>query len=316
AEDKAGPIFKLSIQGLPVRKVLVTQAVDIGSETYAAILVDRAIKQPILMISAAGGVDIEDTAHTNPDAIKKIPIDPTLGLMPYQARAAVVGLGMSGKQALAMADLLVKLWWVFRDNDASLAEINPLVVTQQGDVLALDAKVSIDDSALFRHPDLEAMRDSADETAGSILARERGLSYVPLDGDIGCVVNGAGLAMATMDMIKLAGGEPANFLDIGGGASPERVLKAFRTVLMDDSVKVVLVNIFAGINRCDWVAKGVVQAVKEVGVGVPLVVRLSGTNVEEGQEIIKASGLPIISADSLADAAEKVVAAWKNAKGN
>ncbi len=206
---------------------------DIGSETYAAILVDRASKKPILMISAAGGIDIETTAHENPDAIKKIPIDPVRGLMPYQARAAVVSLGMTGKQALAMADILVKLWWVFSENDASLAEINPLVVTKQGDVVALDAKVSIDDSALFRHPDLEEMRDTADETAGSILARERGLSYVPLEGDIGCIVNGAGLAMTTMDLVKHYGGEPANFLDIGGSSNPEKVVAALQIITGD-----------------------------------------------------------------------------------
>jgi len=309
AEEKSRPIFKLSIQGLPVRKVLVTQAVDIGSETYAAILVDRAIRKPILMISAAGGVDIEDTAHTNPDAIKKIPIDPVLGLMPYQARAVVVDLGMKGKQALAMGDMLVKLWWVFKENDASLAEINPLVVTKQGDVLALDAKVSIDDSALFRHEDLEAMRDTADETAGSILARERGLSYVPLEGDIGCIVNGAGLAMTTMDLVKHYGGEPANFLDIGGSSNPEKVVAALQIITGDSTVKAILFNIFGGITRCDDVARGILTALDRLKIGVPLVIRLTGTNEELAREILAERGLTATT--SMDEGVKAVIAAAK-----
>jgi succinyl-CoA synthetase beta subunit len=309
AEEKSRAILALTIQGLPVRKVLVSSAADIGSETYAAILVDRASKKPILMISAAGGVEIETTAHENPDAIKKIPIDPVIGLLPYQARAAVVSLGMTGKQALAMADMLVKLWWVFRDNDASLAEINPLVVTKQGDVVALDAKVSIDDSALFRHPDLEEMRDTSDETAGSILARERGLSYVPLEGDIGCIVNGAGLAMTTMDLVKHYGGEPANFLDIGGSSNPEKVVAALQIITGDSTVKAILFNIFGGITRCDDVARGILAALDRLKINVPLVIRLTGTNEELAREILAERGLTATT--SMDEGVKAVIAAAK-----
>ncbi len=291
AESKAKDVLTLTIQGLPVRKVLVTSAVDIGTETYAAILVDRATKRPILMLSAAGGIEIEDTAHANPDAILRIPIDLTTGLLPWQARSAVGRIGKKGKEALAMADILVKLYGVFWDEDASLAEINPLVVTKQGEVLALDAKVSIDDNALFRHDDLEAMRDVADESAGSILARERGLSYVPLEGDIGCVVNGAGLAMATMDLVKYYGGEPANFLDIGGSSNPDKVTAAFRIITGDSHVRAILFNIFGGITRCDDVANGIVQSLKESPLEVPLVIRLTGTNEELARKILADHGL-------------------------
>jgi succinyl-CoA synthetase beta subunit len=309
AEEKAKPILHLTIQGLPVRRVLVTEAVDIGTETYAAILVDRASKLPILMLSAAGGVDIEETAHTNPEAIRRIPIDPVKGLLPYQARAAVVALGKSGKEAVDMADMLVKLWGVFRDCDASLAEINPLVVTKQGQVIALDAKVSIDDNALFRHPDLEAMRDSADETAGTILARERGLSYVPLDGDIGCVVNGAGLAMTTMDLVKHYGGEPANFLDIGGSSNPEKVVAAFQIITGDSTVKAILFNIFGGITRCDDVARGILAALDRTQIDVPLVIRLTGTNEDLARKILAERGLTATT--SMDEAVKAVIAAAK-----
>ena len=309
AEEKAKPILALSIHGLPVRRVLVTKAVDIRSEAYAAILVDRAIKRPILMYSAAGGVDIEDTARTNPDAIKKIAIDPALGLLPYQARAAAQDLGFQGKQAVTAALLLVQLWDVFRDNDASLAEVNPLVVTDGGEVLALDAKVSIDDNALFRHPGLEAMRDSADETAGSILARERGLSYVPLDGDIGCVVNGAGLAMTTMDLVKYYGGEPANFLDIGGSSNPEKVVAALQIITGDSTVKAILFNIFGGITRCDDVARGILAALDRLHIDVPLVIRLTGTNEELAREILAERGLTATT--SMDDGVKAVIAAAK-----
>jgi succinyl-CoA synthetase beta subunit len=309
AEEKAKPILALTIQGLPVRRVLVTKAVDIKSEAYAAILVDRAIKRPILMYSAAGGVDIEDTARTNPGAIHKVSIDPALGLLPYQARAAAHGLGLSGKQAVAAAMLLVQLWDVFRDSDASLAEVNPLVVTDGGEVLALDAKVSIDDNALFRHPDLEAMRDSADETAGTILAREKGLSYVPLDGDIGCVVNGAGLAMTTMDLVKYYGGEPANFLDIGGSSNPEKVVAAFRIITGDSTVKAILFNIFGGITRCDDVARGILAALDQMKLDVPLVIRLTGTNEELARQILAERGLTATT--SMDDGVKAVIAAAK-----
>ena len=309
AEEKAKPILALTIQGLPVRRVLVTKAVDIQSEAYVAILVDRSIKRPILMVSAAGGVDIEETAHTNPDAILKMPIDPQLGLLPYQARAAAQALGLGGKQALAASMLLVRLWEVFRDHDASLAEVNPLVVTDQGEVLALDAKVSIDDNALFRHPDLEAMRDSADETAGSILAREKGLSYVPLDGDIGCVVNGAGLAMTTMDLVKYYGGEPANFLDIGGSSNPEKVVAAFQIITGDSTVKAILFNIFGGITRCDDVARGILTALDKMKLDVPLVIRLTGTNEELARQILAERGLTATT--SMDEGVKAVIAAAK-----
>jgi succinyl-CoA synthetase beta subunit len=309
AEEKAKPILALSIQGLPVRRVLVTRAVDIRSEAYAAILVDRAIKRPILMYSAAGGVDIEETAHTNPEAIRKVAIDPALGLLPYQARAAAQELGLAGAQALAASMLLVRLWEVFRDNDASLAEVNPLVVSEHGEVLALDAKVSIDDNALFRHPGLEAMRDSADETAGSILARERGLSYVPLDGDIGCVVNGAGLAMTTMDLVKYYGGEPANFLDIGGSSNPEKVVAALRIITGDSTVKAILFNIFGGITRCDDVARGILAALDQLDIDVPLVIRLTGTNEELARQILAERGLTATT--SMDEGVQAVIAAAK-----
>jgi succinyl-CoA synthetase beta subunit len=309
AEEKAKPILALTIQGLPVRRVLVTKAVDIASEAYVAILVDRAIKRPILMYSAAGGVDIEETAHTNPDAIRKLPIDPQLGLLPYQARRAAQELGLGGRPALAASMLLVRLWEVFRDHDASLAEVNPLVVTGDGEVLALDAKVSIDDNALFRHPDLEAMRDSSDETAGSILAREKGLSYVPLDGDIGCVVNGAGLAMTTMDLVKYHGGEPANFLDIGGSSNPEKVVAAFQIITGDSTVKAILFNIFGGITRCDDVARGILTALDQMKLDVPLVIRLTGTNEELARTILAERGLTATT--SMDEGVKAVIAAAK-----
>jgi succinyl-CoA synthetase beta subunit len=312
AEEKAKPILALHIQGLPVRRVLVTKAVDIRSEAYAAILVDRSVKRPILMFSAAGGVDIEETAHSNPEAIRKIAIDPTLGLLPYQARAAAQALGLGGKQALDASMLLVRLWDVFRDNDASLAEVNPLVVTEQGEVLALDAKVSIDDNALFRQAGLEAMRDSADESAGSILAREKGLSYVPLDGDIGCVVNGAGLAMTTMDLVKYYGGEPANFLDIGGSSNPEKVVAAFQIITGDSAVKAILFNIFGGITRCDDVARGILAALDQMKLDVPLVIRLTGTNEELARQILAERGLTATT--SMDEGVQAVIAAAK-AKG-
>jgi len=291
AEAKAKDILALTIQGLPVRKVLVAAAVDIASETYAAILVDRAAKKPLLMLSAAGGVEIEETARTNPKAIVKILIDPVTGLLPWQARAAMGRIGRTGKEGLALADILVRLDRVFWEEDASLAEINPLVVTKDGKALALDAKVSIDDNALYRHDDLEAMRDTADETAGSILARERGLSYVPLEGDIGCIVNGAGLAMATMDLVKHYGGQPANFLDIGGSSNPEKVVAALKIILGDSTVKAILFNIFGGITRCDDVARGILTALDQLKIDAPLVIRLTGTNEEIARDMLKQRGL-------------------------
>jgi succinyl-CoA synthetase beta subunit len=307
AEEKSKAILALSIQGLPVRKVLVTSALDIASETYAAILLDRAAKKPMLMLSGEGGVEIEETAKTNPDAILKLQIDPVTGLLPWQARAAVGRVGKTGKEALAMADMLVRLYKVFWDEDASLAEINPLIVAKDGSVIALDAKVSIDDNALYRHDDLEAMRDTADETAGSILARERGLSYVPLDGDIGCIVNGAGLAMATMDLVKHYGGQPANFLDIGGSSNPEKVVAALQIIMGDSSVKAILFNIFGGITRCDDVARGILTALERLKIDVPLVIRLTGTNEEIARKMLAENGLTATS--SMDDGVKAVIAA-------
>jgi malate-CoA ligase subunit beta len=266
------------------------------------------------MASSEGGMEIEEVAAKTPEKILKEFIDPVVGLAGYQARNLAFGLGLHGAAAKNAGELFQQVYAAFMATDASLLEINPLVVLKDGRVLALDAKMTFDDNAMFRRPNVAELRDYAEEDPREAQAAEHGLNYVALDGQIGCIINGAGLAMATMDMIKHAGGEPANFLDVGGGASPERVAAAFRLVLSDKNVGAILVNIFAGINRCDWVATGVVQAVKEVGLKVPLVVRLAGTNVDEGRKIIADSGLPIIGADSLAEAAAKVVAAYKAEK--
>jgi malate-CoA ligase subunit beta len=254
-------------------------------------------------------MEIEEIAHDKPDSILRLVVEPAVGLQDFQARELAFGLGLDVSQVGRAVKVFKGAYRAFRDLDATMVEINPLIVTGAGEIMALDAKMSFDDNALFRRPQIAELRDKSQEDPRESYASDRGLSYVGLEGNIGCMINGAGLAMATMDMIKLAGGEPANFLDIGGGASPERVLKAFRTVLMDEGVKVVLVNIFAGINRCDWVAEGVVQAFQQADIKVPVVVRLAGTNVEEGKAIIAKSGLPIITADTLADAAQKSVAA-------
>jgi malate-CoA ligase subunit beta len=263
----------------------------------------------MVVASAAGGMEIEEIAAKNPDSILRMVVEPAVGLQDFQARELAFGLGLDTALVGRAVKLFKGAYRAFRDLDATMVEINPLIVTGSGGLMALDAKMSFDDNALFRRPEISELRDKSQEDPRESYASDRGLSYVGLDGNIGCMINGAGLAMATMDMIKLAGGEPANFLDIGGGASPERVLKAFRTVLMDEKVKVVLVNIFAGINRCDWVAEGVVQAYTQAEIHVPVVVRLAGTNVDEGRRIIAESGLPIITADTLADAASKAVSA-------
>jgi malate-CoA ligase subunit beta len=263
----------------------------------------------MIVASREGGIEIEELAHARPDALLRMVIDPAVGLTDFAARELAFGLGLKGGQVAQMGQVLRGCYRAFRDRDATMVEINPLVITGAGDLIALDAKMSFDTNALFRRPDVAALRDPGQEDPREDAAAAHGLNYVGLSGDIGCIINGAGLAMATMDMIQLAGGEPANFLDIGGGASPERVVAAFRTVLSDGNVSVVLVNIFAGINRCDWVAKGVVQAYRELGLTLPVVVRLAGTNVEEGREIIATSGLPLISADTLAEAAAAAVRA-------
>ncbi len=290
-------------------RLYIEAGTDIAQELYLSFLVDRTQERIVMIGSAEGGMDIEELAQSKPSAITRIYIEPAVGLLDYQARQMAFALGIPN-DALSHAIKTIKACYrALRNTDANLLEINPLVLTQSGDLLALDAKMGFDENALFRQNRIAELRDKTQEAPRETAAADRGLSYVGLDGDIGCMINGAGLAMATMDMIKLAGGEPANFLDIGGGASPERVEKAFRLVLADANVKAMLVNIFAGINRCDWVAEGVVQAVRKIDLKLPLVVRLSGTNVEQGQKIIRDSGLPIITAETLAEAAEKAVAA-------
>ncbi|HRQ05929.1 MAG TPA: malate--CoA ligase subunit beta [Nitrosomonas halophila] len=300
---QSGPAGKLC------SKLYIEAGTDIARELYLAFMIDRSHERVIMVGSAQGGMDIETLAATDPDAIKKIFIEPAVGLQDFQARKMAFALGL-GEELLNHAVKTIKSCYrALRDLDANILEINPLVVTRNNELIALDAKMSFDENAMFRRHRISELRDNTQIDAREVAAGEAGLSYVGLDGDIGCMINGAGLAMATMDMIKLAGGEPANFLDVGGGASAERTEKAFRLVLADQGVKAMLVNIFAGINRCDWIAEGVVQAVRNIGMTVPLVVRLSGTNVEEGRRIIAESGLPIITAETLADAAEKVVQA-------
>jgi malate-CoA ligase subunit beta len=294
-------------QGKVVHRVYVEAAEPFERELYLGFVLDRKIERIRVIASAEGGMEIEEIAQQQPDSILQVEVEPAVGLQPFQARELAFGLGLNIKQVSQAVTAILGCYRAFRDLDATMLEINPLVVTRDQRIVALDAKMSFDDNALFRHPQITEMRDPAEEDPREAQAAEHGLNYVGLTGDIGCIINGAGLAMATMDMIKYAGGEPANFLDVGGGASPERVAHAFNLVLSDRNVKAILVNIFAGINRCDWVAQGVVQAARDLR--VPLVVRLAGTNVEEGQRIVRESGLPIITADSLAEAARKAVAA-------
>ncbi len=313
AEQVAADILALEIKGLPVRKVLIDEAADIQQEIYLGIVIDRANRRAVMMASSEGGVEIEEVARTNPDAIKKVMIDPFLGLQSYQTVALAKGIDLDTGYMRAFNRVAQGLYRAFLAYDASLAEINPLVVTGDGALLAVDGKMLIDDNALFRHPDLAEMRDVDEETSAERSAREAGLSYVQLDGQIGCMVNGAGLAMATMDIIKHFGGAPANFLDIGGGAKAERVATALRLILADENVKAVLFNIFGGITRCDEVAKGILTAFEEVKPTVPLVARLVGTNEEEGRAILEQSGYHLITAQTLADAAQKAVAAASGA---
>ncbi len=290
-------------------RLYVEAGTDIVKELYFCFLVDRSSERIVMVGSAQGGMDIEELAITDPDAITKIYIEPAVGLQDYQAREMAFALGLDPEMMSHAVKTIKGCYKALRELDVSMIEINPLVVTSRNELVALDAKMGFDDNALFRQLKISELRDKTQEDPREMAAADRGLSYVGLDGDIGCMINGAGLAMATMDMIKLAGGEPANFLDVGGGASAERTEKAFRLVLADKGVKAMLVNIFAGINRCDWIAEGVVQAVRKIDMKVPLIVRLSGTNVEEGQRIIRESGLPIITAETLAEAAEKAVQA-------
>jgi succinyl-CoA synthetase beta subunit len=295
-------------EGKVVKKVLVEEGCRIARELYLGIVIDRAAQRVVVMASEEGGVEIEEVAAKSPEKILKIAVDPTTGLMPYQARSLAFGLGIDKAAVGKAVKFMIGLYNAFVQSDASMAEINPLVVTESGDIMALDAKMGFDDNALFRHKDIQEMRDLDEEDCREIEASRHGLNYVALDGSIGCMVNGAGLAMATMDVIKLYGGFPANFLDVGGGATKEQVTEAFKILLSDEKVKAVLINIFGGIMKCDIIAEGVVAAAKEVGVTVPLVVRLQGTNVDLGREIIAKSGLDIITAENMDEAAQKVVA--------
>ena len=301
-------------EGRVVRKVLIEEALNIDKELYLGITLDRKIGMPVIMASKQGGMEIEEVAAHDPTAIHRQPIDGLLGVQPFQARAVALALGLSGDAYKKCVDFVQKMMRAYIETDAALAEINPLLVTKEGDVLALDAKMNFDDNALFRHKDIAAMRDITEEDPLEVEASKHGLNYIKLDGSVGCMVNGAGLAMATMDIIKLAGGEPANFLDVGGGATPEQVKNAFRIILSDKNVKAILINIFGGIMCGDRIAEGVVSAAKEVGLPVPVVVRLEGTNVELGKEILAKSGLPLITADGMWDAAVKVVKAAKGQK--
>jgi len=309
ARQLADEILKLTIKGLPVRKVLVDQAADIKDEIYLGITNDRSARKPVIMASAEGGVDIEEVAHKTPEKIIKCLIDPLMGLQSYQSRDLAAGIDLSRDLWRAFGKIAHSLWKAYISSDATLAEINPLVVTGDGQLLAVDGKMVLDDNALFRHPDLEGYRDLDVDAAAEIEAREHGLSFIKLDGNIGCMVNGAGLAMTTMDIIKLFGGEPANFLDIGGGASAEKVAAALEIILSDPNVKAVLFNIFGGITRCDLVAKGILEALEDMTTEVPMVVRLVGTNAAEGRQLLKDAEMD--TADTLAEAAKMAIAAAK-----
>ena len=299
-------------EGKGIYRVYVEGAVPIAREIYLGFVLDRSSQRVMIVASSEGGMEIEEISAERPESIVRSTVEPAVGLQDFQAREIAFQLGIEPAMTQQMVRTLKGCYQAFSELDATMVEINPLVVTSDNRVIALDAKMTFDDNALFRHPQIAELRDKSQEDPREARAADRGLSYVGLEGNIGCIVNGAGLAMATMDTIKLAGGEPANFLDIGGGATPERVAKAFRLVMSDSNVQAVLVNIFAGINRCDWVAEGVCQALKEVEVDVPVVVRLAGTNVEEGQKILAQSGLPLIRATTLMEAAERAVGAWKN----
>jgi len=311
AEQLAGQILAMEIKGLPVRKVLVDEAAAIEKEIYFSITNDRAAKKPVMIASAAGGVEIEEVASKTPEKIIKVHIDPLLGLRDYEARDIAASIDLPRDYWKDFNKVATGLWKVYTETDATLAEINPLVITKDKRLVALDGKMLIDDNALFRHPDLAEMRDVDEEASAETEARKYGLSYIKLDGDIGCMVNGAGLAMTSMDIVKLFGGEPANFLDIGGGAGADKVAAAMRIILSDPNVKAVLFNIFGGITRCDEVARGILAAMQEVKPKVPMVVRLVGTNAEEGRKLL--ADAKMITAQTLADAAKKAVAA---AKGN
>ncbi len=302
--------------GKIIHRLYVEEARDISNEYYVGFVLDRQQERIAVVASAEGGVEIEEIAQQRPESLIRVVVEPAVGMQPFQAREIAFKLGIDKALLSQAITTLLGCYRAFRDLDATMVEINPLVVTADNHLVALDAKMGFDDNALFRRPNLSELRDKSQEDAREMKAADRGLSYVGLAGNIGCIINGAGLAMATMDMIKHAGGEPANFLDIGGGASPERVAKAINLVLSDNNVRAILVNIFAGINRCDWVAQGIVQALSRIKVKLPVIVRLSGTNVEEGKEILRNSELPIIMADTLQQAADHAVAAWQDYERN
>ena len=296
-------------RGKLVHRLYVEEASAYKSEYYLGFVLDRKSERVMVVASAAGGMEIEEISHEKPDSVIRVSVEPAVGMQPFQAREIAFGLGFDHALMSQAVTTILACYRAFRDLDATMVEINPLVVTDDDEIVALDAKMSFDDNAMFRRPQISELRDKSQEDSRETKATDRGLSYVGLDGNIGCMINGAGLAMATMDMIEHAGGAPANFLDIGGGATPDRVEKAFNLVLSDDGVDAILINIFAGINRCDWVAEGVIQAVRNSEPDVPVIVRLSGTNVEEGRKMITESGLAILSATTLAEAAEMAVAA-------
>ncbi|MBL8659416.1 MAG: ADP-forming succinate--CoA ligase subunit beta [Rhodospirillales bacterium] len=299
--------------GKEVKRIYVEEGCDIKRELYLSMLIDRATSKITIMVSTEGGMDIEQVAAKTPEKIHKVAIDPATGIQPFHARKVAFALGLEGKQVSSCVKFVLGMYNAFVDLDASLVEINPLVVTGAGDVIALDSKMNFDDNALFRHKEVQELRDESEEDPAELEAARHDLNYIKLDGQIGCMVNGAGLAMATMDIIKLHGGDPANFLDVGGGATKDRVTEAFKIILRDPNVEGILVNIFGGIMRCDVIAEGVVAAAREVSLNVPLVVRLEGTNVDLGKQILSQSNLPIISADDLGDAAAKIVKAVKEA---
>ncbi|MEK9831888.1 MAG: ADP-forming succinate--CoA ligase subunit beta [Rhodospirillaceae bacterium] len=300
-------------EGKEVKRIYIEEGCDIARELYLSLLVDRETSRIVIVASTEGGMDIETVAEETPEKIAQVTIDPATGIMPFHTREVAFGLGLEGNQIKSAAKFLTAMYDAFLELDASMVEVNPLVVTGAGDVIALDAKMNFDDNALYRQPDVEALRDEDEEDPMELEASKHELNYIKLDGSIGCMVNGAGLAMATMDIVKLHGSSPANFLDVGGGATKERVTAAFKIILSDPNVEGILVNIFGGIMRCDVIAEGIVAAAREVSLHVPLVVRLEGTNVELGKKILAESGLPIVSADDLGDAAEKIVNAVKEA---
>jgi len=311
AEQLATQILAMEIKGLPVRKVLVDEAAAIEQEIYLGITNDRSAKKPVIMASAAGGVEIEEIARTNPEKIVKVHINPLIGIKDYQTRDIASSIDLPREYWKSFSEILHGLWQAYESNDATLAEINPLIISKDKKLVALDGKMLIDDNALFRHPDLAEMRDTDEDAPSEVEARKYGLTFIKLDGNIGCMVNGAGLAMASMDILKYFGGEPANFLDIGGGAGADKVAAALRIIVSDANVKAILLNIFGGITRCDEVARGILTAIADVKLKAPMVVRLVGTNAEEGRQMLASANL--ITAETLADAAQKAVAAAKGA---